>query len=313
METPYGVWLDADDELLPGRVARMVEALQSRNADLASDEVELISGPTGVSLGILPIPAFLKERHPLARLFERNYLPGVGVPGFRTSVARQVGYDPTLHGAEDIDFVLRAVVAGARFCLLDTAGYRMHAYPLSLSRQIENQRGMYRKALRKHSYQDVESLYHLAGYDERITVWGLVSMAMFREDYDEAIQLVAQREKIMPDPSEVIETDGPWPFPERWLANFYRGTALLLAGRSDEALGHLESISNEVPSPALLNNLGVAKWRAGDRDPARRIFERSLQLFPGFMDARENLASTNPSHITSHPLRVDPTRADYAE
>ena len=74
------------------------------------------------------IPDFLKEHQPLARLFERNYLQSVGCHVFRTEFARQINFDSNLHGAENLDFALRAVVAGAKFRLMDEPGYRVYAY-----------------------------------------------------------------------------------------------------------------------------------------------------------------------------------------
>jgi glycosyltransferase involved in cell wall biosynthesis len=208
VETPFAVWLDADDELLPGRIDRMVSELRARNADLASDCIQLCEGISGIDRGVLYIPSFLKGMNPLARLFERNYLPGIGVVGFRTEFARRIGYDPVLHGAEDVDFVLRAIVEGARFCLLDSVGYRQYSYPNSLSRQIENQRSMYKAALLKHDYEAVRRLYRLASLDARITAWGLLSMAVFREDYSKALEFLIEAEALAPDPDEVLEPAG---------------------------------------------------------------------------------------------------------
>ena len=93
VDTPYGVWLDSDDEFLPDRVDRLVSALTRDQGDLASDAIELFDGSSSRFLRHLTIPDFLKEHHPLARLFERNYLQGVGYLAFRTEFARGIGYD----------------------------------------------------------------------------------------------------------------------------------------------------------------------------------------------------------------------------
>lgn len=133
LETPYGMWLDADDELLPGRAERFLKALEQGDTDIVSDSAELADGATGHIVGILPVPSFMMQVRPLARLFERNYLPCAGTFGFRSATARALGYDATLTHAEDTDFMLRAVAAAARIALLDQPGYRLHAYPQSLS------------------------------------------------------------------------------------------------------------------------------------------------------------------------------------
>jgi len=266
IDTPYGVWLDADDALLPARVDRMMRALHNGDSDFVFDEVELMDGPTGEFRRILPIPDFLKGRHPLARLFERNYLPGVGVFGFRTESALRIGYDAKMHGAEDIDFVLRAVAAGARIQLLEGAGYRQYGYPFTLSRRIENQRRMYRTALKKHTYAEVRMLYLDACHDRRIATWGLASMALFREEYGRALEFVDQVAETA-DPTEVLESDGPWPMPEGWRISFYRGTALLLLGRHLEARAPLGE--------------AVQEWPEGHRFLAVRREPEAISRLPG--------------------------------
>src|SRR5262249_23220187 len=144
----------------------------------------------------LPIPAFLKGPS-LARLFERNYLQGIGYVGFRTEFARGIGYDAQLHGAEDVDFGLRAIAAGARFSLINPTGYRLYAYPSSMSRRRENQLEMYRRSLLKHDYDAVSRLFRQAGWDSRVSLWGLASMALFRGDSARALEFVSAAESLM--------------------------------------------------------------------------------------------------------------------
>jgi tetratricopeptide (TPR) repeat protein len=312
LDTPYGVWLDADDQLLPGRLDGMIEALEYSPADIVSDGAELFDGPTGEYRQPLPIPNFLLNRNPVARLFERNYLPAPGAIGFRTDFAKRIGYDPELNGAEDYDFLLRAIGANARVCFLESSGYRLYAYPQSLSRKIENQWQMTGIALSKHSYQDVRNLYNQAGYDDRIASWGLVSMAMYRSDYRAALEFIAQAEQIIVDPSAVLEPDGPMPYPEGWRAAFFKATALLLLNRPKEAHPIFEFLMDGPPSAVVCNNFGVTKWKTGDQDGAERLFEQSIQLFPGYFDAQINLESATPNRITTHPLRTGPARMDYS-
>jgi glycosyltransferase involved in cell wall biosynthesis len=310
--TPFAVWLDADDVLLPGRVSRMTRALRADSADLAADALELHDGPTGGYQRTLSIPVFLRALHPQARLFERNFLPGIGVLGFRTDFARQIGYDAALHGAEDIDFVLRAVASGARFALLDSVGYRQYAYPGSLSRDIANQRMMYSIALRKHTYDRVRELYARAGLGDRITYWGLASMAIFREDYEAALDFVDRAAALMRDPDEVLEPEGPYCVPEGWRSVFYRGTIrLLLNGVVEEAVALLREAERAHPTPEGSNNLAVALRKAGATDEADRLLRHSLGLYPEYRDARINSTDPYAAMITTHALRSTPVRSAY--
>jgi len=313
IETPYGVWLDADDELLPRRVATMTRELEAGGADIVSDGLEIVDGETGLHLGTAAIPEFLRAAKIPARLFERNYLPGIGVVGFRTDFARRIRFDPHLHGAEDVDFVLRSMSRGGRFTLLEDIGYRSYAYPGSISRHADNQRSMYRIALLKHSYDDVRKLCSLAGHDERITAWCLVSMAIFRRDFPAASAFIEEAASWVGDPDEILEPDGPFPLSEGWRLCFHRGTLLLQLGRTAHSVPILEKAMDICPSAEVANNLGVARSRLGERAQARRLFETALFLFPEFADARVNLESREAERVTTHPLRTHVCRRDYSD
>jgi glycosyltransferase involved in cell wall biosynthesis len=310
VKTPFLVWSDADDELLPGRVDRLVEAMKRERTDIAADGAEIVDGATGRLTGISRIPAFLREAQPPVREFERNYLPGDGVAAFRTRSLARLGYDAVI--SSDMDVILRAIVAGYRFSLLDEIGYRIHAYPRSLSRFGTELRRTYQSALLKHSYERVRQLYLQAPYNPRITAWGLVSMALFRQEYEPALSFVGEAAGLMTDPAEIIEPDGPMPLPEGWRAGFYRGTILLLMNRDIEARLPLEQAEAILSTPEGNNNLGVALFRSGEKHRARTCFENALTKFPDFLDARTNLESEEPCRITSHPLRTLAFRKDYS-
>jgi glycosyltransferase involved in cell wall biosynthesis len=307
--TPYLVWLDADDEFLPGRVAGLIAALERDGTDLAADGVELMDGQTGDACGIAAIPDFVR-RAPI-RLFERMYLPGPGVIAARTAFARTVGYDSALHGCEDADFLLRALAAGARMSVESRIGYRLYAYPASLSRQRDRQRAMYRVALGKHPYDRVRELYTRAGVDPVTTGWALVSIALFREDYGAALDTIDRTEALSRGRDEIAEPDGPCPYPEHWRVAFARGTTHLLRGAPDQAVAALVRACESLETPESLNNLGVAWALLGDHQQAASLFARALALRGGYADARENLSSASPARITTHPLRVETARQDY--
>lgn len=299
--TEFGVWLDADDELLPGRCQRLVEHLERQPADLAFDEIALHDGTNGRLLRHLAIPPFLRRPSDVVRCFERNYLPGLGVPGFRTGFARSVGYDPSMHGAEDYDFLLRAVAAGARIALVRQVLYRQYAYPSSLSRDLERQRRMCARALAKHQPEQVEVLLRKAGLGEAECAWTLVAFHVFQEDYPAALRALDWFESVLvPGVPELT-----------WRAAFQRGTLLLLMGHPQEGaewLGRAEALH---ATPEACNNLGVAWARLGRTGDAARLFTTALARFPGYLDALANRDGTGPLRITPLPLRREPARSEY--
>ena len=311
VETPFGVWLDSDDELLPGRVNRLVGSLTHENAELASDTIELFDGGSSVFLRHLTIPEFLKGHHSATRLFERNYLQGPGCLAFRTDFARTIGYDPELHGSEDMDFALRAVAAEAKFSFLDEPGYRLYAYPSSMSRRRQNQLEMYRRCLLKHDYDSVNRFFQKACYDSHITTWALASMALFRREFERVLQFVAEAESLMTDPDEILEPSGPCPMPEGWRVAFFRGTTMLMLKSVKAAEFWLNQAENIQPTAEGANNLGVTLAREGKLVEAQGLFAKSLLRFPEYSDAWANRDRGMPSRVTLHPLRREPSRTDY--
>ncbi|MDE3156788.1 MAG: hypothetical protein KGN76_16930, partial [Acidobacteriota bacterium] len=191
------------------------------------------------------------------------------------------------------------------------AGYRIHASPGSLSRDRDNQRAMYARALRKHAYADVRGLYEAAGYASRLTDWGLLSMAMFRQEYEAAWERLAGIATDLDEPAEVLEPDGPCTAPEGWRVAFHRGTLALLLGDPAAAVEALEEAERLQPTAEGANNLGVARARMGGLDEARRCFTASLARFSAGRDAADNLAAARPERVITHPLRRFGARVDY--
>ncbi len=312
VETEFAAWLDADDEWVPGRAGRLTAALRA-GADVATEAIDLHDGASGAFLRRLEVPEFIRREVTPARLFERNHLPGDTQVAFRTEVFRAAGgYDPEVYGVESFDLLLRAVAIGARFHCGNDAGYRMHAYPQSVSRNLTRQRSALATALRKHDYDTVRGLCRAAGEPERVAAWVLVSMALFREEPAAALLFLEEASPAAADPHEILERDGPWPFREGWRRAFQRGTCLLLVGgRDPEAAAELQRAEALEPTPEGANNLGVALARGGATDAARSCFAQAAARFPGYLDARLNGEAEAPGRITTHPLRRQASRSEY--
>ena len=312
IETKYAAWLDADDEWIAGRACRLKSALAG-GAEVATESIALHDGITGLTLGRLTIPSFLKLHGGWVRLFERNYLPGDTQMAFQTQSFRAAGgYDQAVFGAESFDLLLRALRSGARLALGEGTGYRMYSYPGSVSRNLKRQRAALEVALRKHSYNDVEILYRKFGFSDRITAWGLVSFALFCNDSETALAYLKRACSSKAFQAHVLEPDGPCHLPEGWRQSFYYGTILLLLERhTKEAVEALIDAEMQQPTAEGCNNLGVALARIGKTKRARHCFSEALKRFPGYLDAQLNCASEKPKAITSHQLRSHPARLSY--
>ena len=310
--TEFAAWLDADDEWVRGRTTGLVGRL-GEGCDVAVDQLDLIDGATGAWLRRLAAPDFVRTSHGPLRLFERNWLPGDSQVAFRVSRFRAAGgYDPGIYGPESYDVLLRSIAAGAAFGWRDSVGYRMHAYPHSVSRHIARQRGALAVVLRKHAYASVSEQYRTAGYCERVTAWALVSMALFRGEPDAALRFLDEASPASAVPGEILEPDGPWPFREGWRRAFARGTALLLLGGQDAAALDAFRLAQSIePTAEGANNLGVALARTGSLPEAHECWEHARRGFPGYADPRLNAAAPDAGAITTHPLRRHPSRHDY--
>jgi glycosyltransferase involved in cell wall biosynthesis len=313
VETDFATWVDADDEWVPGRASRMLRTLND-GADVAVDAFDLFDGISGRFLRRLPIPGFLQARGGELRLFERNWLPGDSPVGFRTSVFRAAGgYDPAVYGPESYDLLLRAMARGARFSWSREVGYRIYAYPGSVSRHIHRQRAAVATALGKHDYERVRQLYLAAGFTPRVAAWAIVSMALFRNDPATALRNADEASPADADPYEILEAEGPWPFCEGWRRAFARGVALLMiGGRDEEAAQSFQRAEFLDPTPEGANNLGVAVARLGCGSVARGCWATAALRMPDFSDAKTNANAAGAARITTHPLRRLPARRDYA-
>ncbi|MBK1878235.1 glycosyltransferase family 2 protein [Pelagicoccus mobilis] len=308
VDTPYLMWLDADDELLAGRLDRMLARLE-KGADLVFDSAELCDGASGKFIKNLQIPSFLWEGMGLYRSFERNYLPGPAWPAARVEFARKVGYDPEQNACEDTDFILRALRLGAKWELLSEVGYRQFAYETSLSRDLTHQRRFLARAFSKHSFLELEAFLKGKGVEAGLLAWCLCSNALFRGDWPQA-DLYA-REAFGESAKESEELLLPWRVGFDWLSCFIRGSVALLNGKG-EAEALLERCVELEESPDALNNLGVVRAKLGKRNEAVDCFEKALQLMPGYLDARRNLENAEvAANITTHPLRRFESRSGY--
>ncbi len=314
LKSDFCFLLDADDSFLPGRIARLTSVLEKDGLDFVSDEIELVDGETGNFLRLLTIPRFLDKPPGLIRLFERNYLPGIGQIGFRVEFMRRIGYDIDAHGVEDTDLVLRALLGGARYQLVREVGYRMSHSNGSVSRNRIRQNAELASVLKKYDSKSIRELWLSSKASEKLFLWAMVSLEVFRRNWKAAWEWLSDLESVSYDGSLVLEQDGPCPRSESWRINFFKGALTLLSnGKSSSALGFCSEACEIQEMAEAVNNHGVALCRMGRRFEAIDRFKQSLQLRPNYSDAAENLRTEGlADRVTSHPLRIEPSRSEYS-
>lgn len=141
--------------------------------------------------------------------------------------------------------------------------------------------------------------------------WALCSMALFRGDLDAASEFLAKASPSSADPNEVLDPDGPLPYPEGWKRAFFEGTIRLLGGVEGAEIQLMEA-ERLRPTPEGANNLGVALHRKGREDECMAQFALASRRLPGYRDALLNQRSEDQSKlITTHPIRSHASRNQY--
>lgn len=307
IQTPLTLLLDADDAFLSGRIARFTAQMSEQSAELWADELLLFDGHSDALIRHIAIPDFIASSPVPYRLFERNYLPGVGQVGCRTELAKVVGYDPELHGPEDIDLVLRMMIQGARFTYDRHAGYAMYAYPSSVSRNLERQRSMYRDCLSKFSKEAVINFYSEHGAMPHEIPYGLMMMQIHQGLYSEALLSLSDFDlaSVPTDSAPLAKIN------LRWVYEFYRGSLLLILGDHRGSKRALELALSAKRTPETLNNFGCFKKIEGDIKEAESLFLEAISVNPQYIDPQRNLKEKNGIFITLPEMRTDPSRDLY--
>ena len=303
INTPYGIWLDADDEMLPDRSLAMRRSFEKTDADLVFGAAELIDGVSGKTTAHLQMPDFLNGPG-IWHLFERNWLPGLW-GGFKVSFARKIGYDLKFFNSEDYDFTLRALVAGAKISLTQKCGYRYYHYGNSVSRNLKEATNFTNQALGKHRLQDINALMHAAGVSDASRIYLGASLALLTGQYSACIAALDAVKGM----DQHVE---PYGASAASLTSFLAGVSHLKQREANAALAQFSACG--MASADCINNIGVCYLLLADHGKARRCFGKALELSPGYVDARQNLKQLGTDaapHITLLPLRPLVGRSTY--
>jgi glycosyltransferase involved in cell wall biosynthesis len=107
----YLAFLDADDFWLPAHLERLCAILRSGKADLAYTDGFVFKEPRPGEMVLLPSEAF-KVTDPGKDLFRRNFINPSSAAISRRLMETVGEFDITMRGWEDVDYWIRAVIAG---------------------------------------------------------------------------------------------------------------------------------------------------------------------------------------------------------
>lgn len=304
IKTPYGIWLDADDEILPGRPEAFADVLRA-GADLVYGEGVLVA-PDGSELP-LTIPFFLSSNAHMVRNFERNWLPLLHC-GFDIAVARSIGFDTSFSCAEDYDFLLRAISANAVINTSSNAGYKHFHSPDSISRNLTKTRRQVKEALKKHPDNVLANLLSQSPLSEAEQYHIVASNMLYQDRPKEALEpcgatLSSNIDHILPQYGR----------PTKWIARFLLASACWQQGLWQQSSDELGTLPYGGDAPEVLNNLGACSKKMSDPESAEQLFKKALELKPSYADAALNLKNlnTDSTFFTSHPFRQHSSRDIY--
>ncbi|MDG0811887.1 hypothetical protein [Cohnella rhizosphaerae] len=138
---------------------------------------------------------------------------------------------------------------------------------------------------------DIDKLAHslqVQGFAQGDILVAVAIFEMFRGRAESGLRLMEQSES-----HEILEPGASF---ERL---FYLAWGDYRSGKHRDALVKLEQAAALKPGdPALLNNKGVVLRRLGEpSDMSRDCWEKSLLLFPGYMDAEHNLTQADTDNL----------------
>lgn len=179
VDTDWVALLDSDDRMAPGRLTSLIGLATVRGWDLIADDLIRVADWTRLDEGHrlwsdrdfgeieLDLARFVRENihHHCGRGRELGYVK----PVIRTAFLRRHGlaYREEMRLAEDYDLYARALLAGARFGLVDPRGY--YAFDTS---------GSLSKA---HNARDLEQIYRVDREFLAIQELGAEARAALRE------------------------------------------------------------------------------------------------------------------------------------
>jgi len=137
--------LDGDDAFEPGRLARCLTLAARQNADIVVDNLMVNRETDGKAFPMFPPEIFSKLDLLDAAIFikgtlskQNNYTLGYVKPIFSHHFLKQhrLSYDSELRIGEDYQFMLEALLLGARCAIEQTAGYYYTARTSSISYRL---------------------------------------------------------------------------------------------------------------------------------------------------------------------------------
>jgi len=302
IQTPYGIWLDADDQILPQRLERMFHIFQTEAVDLIFDQARLYSGETGLHIQNLDFPPFILGQNATPWLLERNWLPSLHC-GFSTKFARSIGYDKEMLACEDYDFLIRALLNGGRLKFEPSHGLKYYHRKNTISRNSTHTFDATKRLFDKISNAEFLSFLDTFNLSNAARAWIILSKLQISSNKSMAAKLC----QILINNTELIPA---YNRPASWLGHFASATVEMNADNWHGAFEHLKKIESSLPASCdVKNNMGLCLYNLGEKDKAIDMLIQALSYNPKYSDAAYNLFNIQNLNAkldrwTTNPMRI---------
>lgn len=146
-------FLDADDLWLPGKLASVAQALEAApEADAIFGRVALFETQDGPDTAVSTVRAGRQVRSDVMGENPSCTLSNLSVR--RAAFARTGGFDVMMRHAEDLEWMIRAVVSGCRIHAVDEVHVRYRTSRDGLSADLDAMHAGWRRAVADHATPD---------------------------------------------------------------------------------------------------------------------------------------------------------------
>ncbi|MDN4492211.1 glycosyltransferase [Ureibacillus aquaedulcis] len=217
-------------------------------------------------------------------LLVRNYIiTPSGLLLNRNAALKIGGYKTNFFVSEDAEFILRLSREGT-FVYLDEPYVYFRRHPMSITSDLKKASQAGKAILDVYLIDEVRDAVFRRNYPKEKNVLDFITLLFQFNEFDKGFELLSE-----------MESDEEYEVSKLFLMSLY----YLETNLYNEAKSHIVRLLelNDTHGAAL-NNIGVLFALNGDKEKAKEYFNRALILYPGYMDATNNLKELRNSHPT---------------
>lgn len=271
--------MDADDTIHPELLQRQLEQLAKFDT---VEPVPVCVHPaylqTDAAGNILENSEYrgqqLSYKETFGSLLVRNYIiTPSGLLLNRDAALEIGGYKTNFFVSEDAEFILRLSRKGT-FVYLDKPYVYFRRHPMSITSDLKKASQAGKAILDVYSIEEIKEAIFNRNFSEQKNLLDFITLLYQYQLIDEGYEHLAHITN-----EEFAES-------KLFLQALYH----LEKMNFDDALTLLDTlIDKNAGHGAALNNRAVLYAKAGEQTDAKKLFNRALELFPGYMDATDNL------------------------